>query len=121
MSWVLAAVLSVLLVETVSRLSPGALFERMISVARKAQHTLRSSAISDHWKEKVILRYAISLFAGTTWLSGLLLALAGGIVLLAAGLDQLGLEMSGFLLSLKGAVFSTAVAITYLHVRSRLA
>ena len=65
MTWILTTVLCVILVEIVFRIPLPAVISEMRIVSRKALHTLGAKSVSDHWKEKVMLSYAGSLFTST--------------------------------------------------------
>lgn len=91
MNWLIAVVGVIVFVELLLRLPVAAEARRLAHVGTRAQKTLRSARISDHWKEKVLLRYARELLRASLSLSGLILAaalplLAGAALLQWAGI-----------------------------------
>ena len=87
------------------------------SVVQKALHTLGAKSVSDHWKEKVMLVYACSLFKSTIKLGGFLAAIAAVAVLLIFGFDSLGATIGNFIVSWIGILFSIIVAFVYFTIR----
>ncbi len=51
------------------------------SAMRRSLHTIRSSAISDHWKEKALLAYSRNLLSASLRLAAMICALAACYVL----------------------------------------
>ncbi|PPB82493.1 hypothetical protein LV82_00427 [Albidovulum inexpectatum] len=77
MEWVLLIVAAVLASELILRLPVLAEIRRVADFSRRAGHVLRSSRISDHWKEWVLPRYAWRIGRGSVlFLAMLMIALA---------------------------------------------
>lgn len=114
-----SATLCVILVEVFAWLPVMATVKRLISVAGKARAVLLSERISDHWKERVLLKYAGRIFANTVELSGYLLLL--GLLVYAAivGVRYVGLDLYHFLTGWQGIVFCIIVAGVYAKLRIR--
>lgn len=117
MTWISVAILSVLIIETGLRLPLSAVLMEMNMVARKAIHILGAKAISDHWKEKVMLAYAFSLFKNTAIIAGFMLLIAAIVIVFIAVCNYLGVATGEFILSWVGIVFSCIVAMLYFKIR----
>lgn len=117
MNWVLTTVLCVILIEFVVRIPLQAIVSEINTVVRKALHTLGAQSVSDHWKEKVMLAYASSLFTSTMKLAGFLVAVGAVAFLLIFVFDYLGATMSDFIVSWVGIIFSIVVATAYFTIR----
>lgn len=115
-----ACLLSLGLVEIGRRLALADAAARVLRPVTRAQHVMRARAISDHWKEKVLLVYAGQTLTGTGWILvelGRLLIPA----LIAIGLVNLILPgFAAFMLSLPGIVLTCGVAGLYLKFRRRV-
>jgi hypothetical protein len=121
MNWALAALVSVLFVEVFIRLPLNATIASLLSTMRKSLRVLQSARISDHWKERALRAYSGHSLIGSLKLAALLfIALIPAVVAVVAA-DYFGAGLQGFLLSPLGILWSTVVAIIYVHLRSRLA
>lgn len=58
MSYLLVILASFIAVELFVRLPVLAQVHRLFGMTRKAGHVIAAPAVSDHWKERVMLRYA---------------------------------------------------------------
>lgn len=114
-----SAILCVLLVELFAWFPVMATFKRLISVAGKARTVLLSTRISDHWKERVLLKYAGLIFIKTAKLFGFFLLF--GLLVYAAiiGVRFAGFDLYHFLTSWQGIVFCIVVASVYTTLRFR--
>ncbi len=114
---------SLLTVELFARLPFVRLGQQMNRIVHKVLRLLRSTSISDHWKEKVMLRYAGQLALLTLQLTFCLLMVGVGIVLSAQALDAV-LEPAPatlhYLSTLGGMSLATLSATLYLFARMRL-
>lgn len=120
MTWLLTAILCVMLIELMMRLPLPAAVSGISTVSAKALHVLTARGISDHWKEKVLLAYARNLFIATLKLAGLLLMVAAVALGLILVFDGLGTGTGEFIGSVPGLLYSTAVATGYFLLRRRL-
>ncbi len=118
MTWILTAVLCIILVELVIRIPFPKVLSEISVVTRKAFHILGAKSVSDHWKEKVMLAYAISLFTSTMKLAGFLVTLGAVAILLIFIFKSLGVSIGDLLVSWGGILFSIVVAIVYSKIRS---
>jgi len=120
MTLALAGVLAVAIVECLIRLPVRSAVRAMAATAAKAAHVVRARGISDHWKERVLIRYSGRLFYN----SALILVILAGIVGLVIGFDAagraaLGLDLIGYLVTLEGLVVLSLVAAAYAWLRTR--
>lgn len=91
--------------------------------SRKSIHLMTSSAISDHWKEKILPVYAASIAANSLILGGLLILVAAayGAVLYATGkLWNTHFDFFASLQRVDYAVYAIVIATLYLFARKRL-
>jgi hypothetical protein len=118
-SWVLLVAGTVLAVELFLRLPIVATARRLLGTARKAQRTIRSPRVSDHWKEKVLLAYAGRLFVSSLVVCGLIVLAVLPFVLLAMAGAWLGIDVAGRMMQATGIAVSVVVASGYIMLRRR--
>jgi hypothetical protein len=82
--WLLVIVAAVLASEAFLRLPLIDRIKTVSATAQKAMRVLKSSRISDHWKERILPAYALRIGLGSVTFFGLLLA--GLLPVLLAGL-----------------------------------
>lgn len=119
MIYLISAVASVLSVEVLIRTGLAPRVARMMALSGKAAQVVRSSRISDHWKERVLPRYAGGLFVSTLWLGCyliLFLSPFGGAVALGRAFD---VNVAGFLASATGIIGVSLFALLYAIARNR--
>jgi len=121
MTWILTTILCVVLMEFVIRIPLTAVISEINAVIRKSLYTLGAKSVSDHWKEKVMLAYAGLLFISAMKLAGFLVAVVAMAILLIVVFDYLGANISDFITSWAGILFSTIVATIYFRVRKSFA
>jgi len=117
MTWVLTTILCIILVETMARLPFGAAISQIVWISRKATRTLGAKFVSDHWKEKVLLAYAVSLFLATIKLAGYLFIVGAIAFVLIFISDKYGAMVSDFLSHWPGILYSMIVASVYFAAR----
>jgi hypothetical protein len=120
MNWLLASIICIILIEFVVRIPLPSVTSDINTVVRKALRILGAKSVSDHWKEKVILSYAATLFLSTLKLTGLLLAIGAVAVLLISTFDYFGAEVGNFLISWAGILFTIVMASAYFTIRKML-
>lgn len=120
MTWLLTFILCVILVEFAVRIPLPLIVSDINTVVRKALRTLSASSVSDHWKEKVMLSYAGTLFLSTLKLAGLLIAIGAVAVLLIVTFDYFGAEVGIFLRSWVGVLATIIMASVYFTLRKTL-
>ncbi len=97
---------------------------RMLSTltgsARKAGSVVRSDRISDHWKEKVLLTYALRIMGASLGLLLCLIAIAIPVVLAASVVEGSLAAGSALLLRPLPLVLMIAVGVVWIWGRRRL-
>lgn len=117
MSWVLLALFCALLVELAVRLPFVPILTRARTTTGKALHVFGSRAISEHWKEKVMLTYSLVTLGCSLGLAGLLIVLGVAALLLVLAFDLLDPTFSGLVTSGWGIAVSVGLACLYLPIR----
>lgn len=119
MTWLLAGIAGIAFIELVGLLPIRRNLRHIKATAIKIFATLRSARISDHWKEKVLLRYAARMFMLTLSLAFYLI-IAFAPFIAAYGLSlALNVQFLDFTLSFIGILFVSAIAIGYARFRFR--
>lgn len=117
MNWLLAGLAGIGFVELFLHLPVRQNLTRAQSAAARALWVVRSDGISDHWKEKTLLRYSLVLFTSACLL-GTWLALAFLPFLLAYAISlAIAVPFLEFTLSLAGILFVTAISASYAFIR----
>ncbi|MEO1018987.1 MAG: hypothetical protein AAFY56_15030 [Pseudomonadota bacterium] len=108
------------MVEIALRLPLAAIVATMRKTAIKTLRTLSAGAVSDHWKEKVMLTYAGIMFLSSIKLAGMLFILGAIAILVSLALDRLSSGFETFIISGWGIIAALIAATLYLAVRKRL-
>lgn len=117
--WVLAAMAGAAVAEMVFHLPFGAVAGKALSTARKATSIIRSSSISDHWKERVIFTYALIILMESLKLMGLLLVFLSPLLIAGGGSFYFGGDFFGFIVTTEGLFLITVISIVFFIVRTR--
>lgn len=118
MSSLLACLVAVLAAECLFRLPLTRTLSRLSLITHKTLRVIRSPHISDHWKERVLLRYS-STMLGRSLLLALLLAVVAVPVAAVVGVARLfEIELLTYLLAPDGIVLVIAVSCLYIWVRN---
>jgi len=120
MNWLLTVFLCACVVETALKLPLITVVSKIASFSIKAMRTLASKKISDHWKEIVMLKYAVILFKSTINLALLLGIIVLVVTVIIFTSDYLGSDLSEFLYSWVGMIFSTISATAYYYLRKKI-
>ncbi len=124
MTYLSAAIVTVVAVECFCRLPVMAFVAELTDVLTKVRWVLLSKNVSDHWKEKVLLVYAGRIAVATGKIALALLALAALVLAATQVLDWLLTPSPGTLdglMSTWGLTASLAVSVLYFLLRRRLA
>lgn len=123
-SLVVIAAAAIIAVELLLFLPMGKSMARIVFAMRKAGFAIKSNNISDHWKEKVLLRYSCELASAT----GSLAVMISGIVIAVLVVTGLGdhlllpsVSSLRALLDWPGIVAASIVAALYWALRKRIA
>lgn len=73
MIWILVVIAAVLVSEALLRLPLIPVIREVVRTAQKSGRVLRSKRISDHWKEKALLRYSWVIARGSVLFLGMLM------------------------------------------------
>ncbi len=121
MNWLLTGLAGVGFVELILRMPVVGAVVRVRDIYASAFRVITSKAISDHWKEKVLPKYAFILFGLTFRLAGYfaLAALPVMIVLILSRMFDLG--VLDFLLSAVGILYVSVVSAVYVLARRLVA
>jgi hypothetical protein len=116
-------VVSLVVVEAVMRLNPLSHAVKLLAISRRSLHVITSRAISDHWKEKALLRYAFIMFGCTLQiflrLSAALIA-GAGLIFLAEYVSDSTLLLAQRLAEPQGLLISSIAAVAYWSLRKHL-
>ena len=82
-------IITIIVVECFIKLPFVITIKSVLYTANKAINVLKSSNISDHWKEIVLLRYSLILFKGTIKLFCYLIFCAVVVLVIAFGFDNI--------------------------------
>ena len=120
MEWFLLITGTVLVVECFLRMPLLSSFQTLQTLLSRIVATLKSSAISDHWKERVLPVYAGHLCAlSIKFFIFVILALAP-MFIIAVLADRRDVPVVSLLSSWIGIVASTGFAIIYIVIRNRV-
>ena len=118
-----AAITCVILVELFLAVPMGRAIQVLLHNSNRASTVIASPKISDHWKEKVLVRYALNIakssFKIAFWLI-VVLALGGAASLLLDMLIKPEVATLTWLASLEGILGATVFSLLYFWLRSRL-
>lgn len=118
----IVAALTAIAIEIFLRLPFRACAQLMLRISQKASATISSKAISDHWKEKVLLRYSCILAGQSLKLAALFSVVVIVVVVFAAGIDLLIQPPKPSLQVLAGwpgLVTASVIAVLYFNLRKR--
>ncbi len=113
-------VITIIVVECFIKLPFVITIKSVLYTANKAVNVLKSSNISDHWKEIVLLRYSLNLFKGTIKLFCYLIFCAVVVLVIAFGFDNIFIfnpSIIEMLSSFKGIGSMTMISIIYYYLR----
>ncbi len=120
MEWLLLVIGTILVVECFLRTPLLASVKALQALLGKIMATLKSSAISDHWKEKVLPVYAGRLFSLSIKLFILVLVAMVPMIVIAVLADWRDIPLVLLLSSWIGIAASTGFAVIYIIVRNRV-
>ena len=118
MPWIFAALAGIGFVEAMLRLPMFPALGHVRQIVSQVQRVIRSKHISDHWKEKILPRYAFRVFRSTLVIGACLLAAFIPFFLLYLLSLMLEIAFLDLTLSWIGIAYVTIVAIAYAKLRS---
>lgn len=120
MDWLFAALAGVGFVEILLRLPLWRRLTEFRATIDKVRRVIRSARISDHWKERVLPRYAVRMLGQSTVVAVCLLAAFVPALLLALVSRAMGTAFVEFAAGWVGLSFMTVLSTIYAAVRIRL-
>jgi hypothetical protein len=120
MKWLLLAIGTMLVVECFLRTSLIPSAKNLRALLEKIMVILKSSAISDHWKEKVLPVYAGRLFVLSIKLFMLVLISLAPMIVIAMLAQWRGVPLVSLLSSWIGILASSGIAVAYIVIRNRV-
>jgi hypothetical protein len=124
MDTVMLLIVTIGTTECACRLPFKAMSTRFLSILPRAMRAIRSTAASDHWKQRALLKLAKLSLVSSVCAGG---AILGLVVIFLAGVYALSLispPLWPFAMSLKGIAIASAFAVLYLvgriYAESRL-
>lgn len=117
MHWLFAGLAGIGFVELLIRLPIFLTVTQFRATVSRVFAIVASRKISDHWKERALLIYALRLLKLTTLLAVYVVAAFIPFILLCAVSIATGVPFLEFALSLTGILFITILSIGYAKVR----
>ena len=119
MDWLFLIAGSICFVEIFLRLNSLARIRDLNELLHKVAKVLRSSKISDHWKEIVLPSYALQLFKLSLLIFAILVASCSGFLILGVVSSLLGGRFVDLSASVMGISVCTVSALAYAALRGR--
>lgn len=119
MDWLIAAFAGMVFVEVFGRLPTMTRLAKLWQTVLRVIAVTGSRRISDHWKEKALLRYAVRLLALTTGLAACLAFAVAPVIALCLIAFMAGTPILEFVVSPVGMLFVTVVSLCYAFIRYR--
>ena len=120
MAWLVLACGVIVSIELLLRLAIGKAISELVRTSHRTLKTIASSGVSDHWKEKAVLRYAARIFGLSTRLFLTILAASLPFLIIVAAEEQLGRNPMEFYGSLHAIAAGTAIGVAYAWIRSKV-
>ena len=120
MDWIFLLLGSICFVEIFIRLHSLSHIHSLGDILNRVRKVIRSSRISDHWKEKVLPRYSLALFKQSLLIFAILVT--SFIIFPVLGLvsELLNGQFIALSTSALGITASTCLAVTYAALRSKV-
>ena len=106
-------VFAILVIEITRLLKLFSRFQNTLKVTKKIIKIILSKTISDHWREKVILKYSQILLISSLQIFGILFL----ILIFFYAFNYLNTSFSSYFLSIKGIVETTLIILIYLYLK----
>jgi hypothetical protein len=118
--WVLVCISIFLAVEVFLRTSLKRNIGEMLDYTKRSYATITSKKVSDHWKEKVLPRYALRIFVNSFCLLFCLILAASPILVVDFIGKQFGANVLGKMMTPLGVGISIILASFYVNFRSKV-
>lgn len=119
MIWLVVAVMCGIIVEVFSHVPLRKTVDGILTLARKSAGVISSRSISDHWKEKAVGAYSLAMIRRTGMLFGMLVLLLAIVWVCTIIGRTFSLDVSSFLLTWYGILYSIVIAVLYQRLRFR--
>ena len=119
MAVALLLIVTAVVAECASRLPFMAMASRFLQVFPRALRTIRNDKVSDHWKERALLKLARLSLMSSGCIAGTIFGLVALFVATSYLLSLLAPSLWDLALSIKGVVVATVAAIVYLAAKPR--
>ena len=120
MEYVLLILATIICAELFVRLPVFALARRSASYATQSSRVMRSSKISDHWKERALPMYSQRMMLATLKLAGCLIIVLSPFIVGWILATLIHIPFAPLLTSLLGIGVSMAVAFAYVFLRRQI-
>ena len=110
---ILIIVFSIFVIEIIKYFKVFNKFQNILKTTKKIFHIIITKKISDHWREKVILKYSQLLLLSSLQIIGIFLL----ILLIYVIFNYLNFTFSNYLLSISGVIEASAVVLIYLYLK----
>ena len=117
LKWLLILSCCILTVEILFRSQLISTVRDMNNLYRKILRVIKSNTISDHWKEKVLPKYARLIFRGSLMLLVTLLLVFSPFIIAIFVTNLLNFNIQGTLASPSGLIATTLFALLYGFMR----
>jgi hypothetical protein len=118
--WGLLVLGTIFVVESFLRLPFLSRVKSLKILLDKISWVLKSSSVSDHWKEKILPVYAWQLFTNSIVLFALVFIGILPMILLATLAELFNIPLLPLISSLPGILASTVLAVIYIFVKRRV-
>lgn len=116
MTHILLLIVCIASIEVFNKLKFLLILDTLVSVTKKVIHVIPLNNVSDHWKEKVILTYALSLMKYSFQMLAIFLLVISFFMVAA----YFGNDFLPFTLSLIGIIESLVFVFGYVYLRKIL-
>ncbi|MEM9045688.1 MAG: sulfotransferase [Pseudomonadota bacterium] len=120
MSWVLLALATLAACEVLSRIDLAGQLQSLSETASRAVRVISNPAISDHWKERILPRYALRIAWAAITSFVLLLVALSPFALLVVVAPLWGADFAAFLVGWSAILACTGLGLGYMLLRRRL-
>ena len=118
MTAVLLLVVTIGVTECASHLPFKAIATRFLSIFPRAVRAIRNNKVSDHWKEKALLKLARLSLMSSVCAAGVIFGLVALFVIGIRLLSLMAPPLWDFAMSLEGIGVASGAAVLYLAVRA---
>ncbi len=120
MTYLVTGVAALLAAELMCRLPVTRTAETVLRMAKQSLSVISSSSISDHFKERAILGYALIILKNTLLLGGYFVVVLVPIAAVTFIPGRFFVAVVPFMFSPEGLLYMTVVATVYFIVRRRI-